>query len=253
MIKLKTKEEIKILRRGGKILNKIINELIEKIRPGISSKELDWMAENLIKKAGGKPSFKNYRPDFAQSPYEATICFSPNNVIVHGVPNSSLIEEGDIVSIDIGMEYDGLFTDMAKTVGVGKITPQATKLIEATKKAMAMAIKAAKPGAHLGDVGFAIESVAKKNGFGVVRQLTGHGVGYSPHESPNVNNFGNKGKGVELKPGLVIAIEPMLSVGSGDIMELSDGSCATDDGCLSAHFEHTVAITDKGNIVITNP
>ncbi len=253
MIQLKSKEEIKILREGGKILNKIIKELEKKVKVGANPKEIDWLAENLIKKYGGKPSFKGYKPSFAKKKYPSTICFSPNNVVVHGVPDSSLLKQGDIVGIDLGMEYKNLFTDMAITIGVGNISEQAKKIIKTTKECLNLAIKYAKKGNHLEDIGYVIENHANKNGFNVIKKLTGHGVGYSPHEEPIVFNFGELGKGLKLEKGLVIAIEPMLSVCSGDVIELSDESFGTKEGCLSAHFEHTIAITDKGNIIITAP
>jgi methionyl aminopeptidase len=252
MVKLKSNEDIKILREGGKILNGIIKELEKRIKSGANPKEIDWLAENLIKKAGGKPAFKGYKPDFAKKKYPSTICFSPNSVVVHGVPDSSLIKEGDIVGIDIGMEYKGLFTDMAITIGVGNISNEAKKIISTTKECLNLAIKYAKGGNNLGDIGWAIETHAKKNGFNVIKALTGHGVGYSPHEEPAVLNFGELGQGMELKSGLVIAIEPMLSACSGAIVELSDGSFGTAENCLSAHFEHTIAITKRGNIVLTD-
>lgn len=253
MVRLKTNEEIKILREGGKILNSIIFELADKVKIGSIPKELDWLAENLIRKAGGNPAFKDYKPSFSNFAYPATICFSPNNIIVHGIPDNTSVNDGDIIGLDIGMEYKGLFTDMAITVAVGKISLQAKKIMNATKKALDLAISASQVGGFLGDIGFVIEEKAKKDGFSVIRNLTGHGVGHSPHELPDVYNYGKKGQGLKLKAGMVIAIEPMLAVGSGDITEQSNGAFSTKEGGLSAHFEHTIAITNKGPIVLTRP
>lgn len=252
MVRLKTNEEIKALREGGKILNSIIFQLAEKIKVGVTPKEIDWLAENLIRKAGGKPAFKNYKPSFSSSVYPATICFSPNDIIVHGIPNSLPVKEGDVIGLDIGMEYKKLFTDMAITVAVGEISAETKKLIKATKKALEMAIAEAQVGNYLGDIGFTIENQAKRSGFKVVKGLTGHGVGYTPHEAPDVLNYGQKGKGLKIEAGLVIAIEPMLSLGSGEMVEKPDKSFSTKEGCLAAHFEHTVAVTEKGPLVITD-
>ena len=251
MVRLKTEEEIKILREGGKILSRIIKDLAEKVKPGVLTKDLDWLAENSILKVGGKPAFKNYKPDFAVRAYPATLCASVNETVVHGIPNNQPLQEGDILSLDLGMEYKGLFTDMAITVGVGKISPQAKKMIEVTRKALESAIKECEVGSSLGDVGYAIERYVRNQGFREIRMLTGHGVGYQPHEDPDVLNFGEAGKGMKLKEGMVIAIEPMISAGSGDVIERYDGSFITKEECLSAHFEHTIAITATGPIVLT--
>jgi methionyl aminopeptidase len=251
VVKLKSEEEIKILREGGKILSRIIKDLAKKVKPGVLTKDLDWWAENSILKVGGKPAFKNYKPDFAVRAYPATICASVNSVVVHGIPNNQPLQEGDILSLDIGMEYKKLFTDMAITVGVGKISSQAKKMIEVTKKTLDLAIQECEVGASLGNVGYVIEKYVRSQGFREVRMLTGHGVGYQPHEDPDVLNFGDAGKGLKLKEGMVIAIEPMISAGSGDVVERYDGSFITKEECLSCHFEHTVAITAKGPIILT--
>jgi len=251
MVKLKTEEEIKILREGGKILSRIIKDVAKKVKPGVLTKDLDWLAENSILKSGGKPAFKNYKPDFAVRAYPATLCTSVNSVVVHGIPNNQPLQEGDILSLDIGMEYKGLFTDMAITVGVGKISPQAKKIIEVTKKALELAIKECEVSSSLGTIGYVIEKYIRSQGFREVRMLTGHGVGYQPHEDPDVLNFGDPGRGLKLKEGMVIAIEPMVSIKSGDVVERFDGSFVTKEECLSAHFEHTVAITATGPVVIT--
>ncbi len=251
MVKLKTEEEIKIIKEGGKILGRILRDLAKKVKPGVFTKELDWLAENYIKQAGGKPAFKNYKPDFAIRAYPATLCASVNSVVVHGIPNSQPLQDGDILSLDLGMEYKGLFTDSAITVGVGEISQQAKKLISVTKKSLDLAIKECKVGSTLGDIGYTIEKYVRSQGMKEVRMLTGHGVGYKPHEDPDVLNFGDPGRGMKLKEGLVIAVEPMVSLGSGDVVERFDGSFVTKEECLSAHFEHTIAITKKGAIILT--
>jgi len=251
MVKLKSEEEIKILKEGGKILGEILRDLAKKVKPGVFTKELDWLAENSIKQAGGKPAFKNYKPDFAVRAYPATLCASVNSVVVHGIPNSQPLQEGDILTLDLGVEYKGLFTDAAITVGVGKISSQAKKLISVTKKSLELAIEQCEVGYTLGDIGYAIEKFVRSRGFKEVRMLTGHGVGYKPHEDPDVLNFGEPSKGMRLKEGMVIAIEPMVSLLSGDVVERFDGSFVTKEECLSAHFEHTIAITAKGPVVLT--
>jgi methionyl aminopeptidase len=251
MIKLKTEEEIKILKEGGHILAKIIKEVAKKAKAGVTTRELDWLAENLIIKNGGQPSFKNYQPDFSINPFPASLCVSVNNVVVHGIPNDYILQNGDVVKLDLGMKYKGLYTDMAITVGIGRISPLAKKLISVTKKSLDLAIKAAQEGKTLGDIGFAIQNYVRSHNFYEIRVLTGHGVGYAPHEDPDVLNYGEPGKGLRLKEGLVIAIEPMVAVDTSDVVELFDGSFATKTGCLAAHFEHTIAITSKGPIILT--
>jgi len=251
MIKLKSEEEIKILKEGGHILAKIIKEVAKKAKAGVATRELDWLAENLIIKSGGQPSFKNYQPDFSLNPFPASLCVSVNNVIVHGIPNDYILQNGDVVKLDLGMKYKGLYTDMAITVGVGKISPLAKKLIHVTKKALDLAIKAAQEGKTLGDIGFAIQNYVRSQNFYEIRVLTGHGVGYAQHEEPDVLNYGEPGKGIRLKEGMVIAIEPMVTIDTSDIIEIFDGSFVTKTGCLSAHFEHTIAITSKGPIILT--
>ncbi len=250
-VRLKSEEEIKTLREGGKILSKIMKELVRKVRPGVLTKELDWLAENLIKKAGGHPAFKNYVPDYASRPFPATLCTSINNVIVHGLPDNKPLREGDIISLDLGLEYKNLFTDMAVTVGVGKISSEAKKIIKVTKRALELAIEASQVGATLGDVGFAIQQYVRSRGFKEVPILTGHGVGYQPHEDPDVLNYGEPHRGMKLHEGLVIAIEPIISAGSGEAVEQMDASFVTREKCLSAHFEHTIAVTAEGPLILT--
>lgn len=252
MIRLKNSQEISILREGGKLLAQIMRKLRQAAKPGVSAAFLDKLAYQLITQAGGRPSFLNYQPDFAFKPFPNSLCVSLNETIVHGIPKETVIlKNGDLVSLDLGMEYKGLYTDHAITFGLGSLSPQEQKLIFATRQALKAAIKAARPGKTLGDIGYAIESEAAKYGFKVIRDLTGHGVGYAVHEEPPVFNFGQPHKGLKIEPGLVIAIEPMLTFTTSEIRELNDGSFQTQDGKKAAHFEHTIAITKNKTIILT--
>jgi len=249
---MKSASEIRILRQGGRRLSIILNKIAKAVKPGISTDELDKLAFNLVNQYGGKPSFLNYRPEFADKPFPKSLCVSINETIVHGIPSKKIIlKQGDIVSFDLGMEYRGFFSDMAITVGVGKIKPECRKLIKITREALKRAIQASKIGNTLGDVGYAIQSYVEKNGFAVIKDLVGHGVGYSPHEEPAVFNFGEPGQGLKLEEGLVIAIEPMVTFKSGEVKEKKDGSFITANREVSCHFEHTIAITKKGPIILT--
>lgn len=254
MIKYKTEEEIAIMREGGKIHAKILKELAKKVKPGIRTGDLDTYAEELINEAGCTASFFGYQPKGARDPFPAALCVSINEEVVHGIPNGDedrLILEGDIVTLDLGVTYKGLITDASVTVPAGKITKEAQELINATKEALEKGISAMRPRGHIGDIGAAILEVAVRHGFGVIEGLSGHGVGYSVHEEPFVPNRAKRGEGPELKPGLVIAIEPMFSLGSRDIKLLSnDYTFITRDKSLSAHFEHTVAVGYDGKVEI---
>lgn len=254
MIRLKTPEEIEILREGGKRLADILSILASKVAPGVSSFELEEVALRLIKEGDDKPAFLGYRPQGAKRPFPAALCFSINEEIVHGIPNEveKIIKEGDIVSLDFGLLHRGLITDAAVTVPAGVIDEQSKKLIETTKTALEHGIAAAKPGNTIGDIGAAISKVVSQSGFTLAENLVGHGVGYKVHEDPFVPNFGIAGRGEKLVPGLVIALEPMVNVGKANNKILSDGyTIVTRDGSRSAHFEHTIAITTKGNIILT--
>ena len=252
MIHLKNKQDIIILQEGGKRLAKVMKVLRRETKPGVSAAFLDELAYTMIKKYGGYPSFLNYQPDFSNRPFPNSLCVSLNDVIVHGIPRKDIIlKPGDLVSLDLGMEYQGLFTDMAITVGLGKIKLEEKRLIETTQKALAVAIKVARPGKTLGDIGYAIENCATKNDFVVIRDLVGHGVGYAVHEDPPIFNYGEKGKGMKIETGLVIAIEPMITFGNGSIKEMSDNSFATLNGKKACHFEHTIAILKNKTIIIT--
>jgi methionyl aminopeptidase len=255
MIKYKTEEEIAIMREGGKIHAQILKEVAKKVKPGVKTGDLNDFAERLIDEAGGTASFLGYQTPDAREPYPAGLCVSINEEIVHGIPNGEndrILFEGDIVSLDMGLTLNGLVTDASVTVPVGKISKEAETLIRATREALEKAIAAMRPRGHIGDIGAAVLEVAQRYGFGVVEGLSGHGVGYSVHEEPFVPNKAKRGEGPELKPGLVIAIEPMLSLGSREIKRLSDGyTYITRDKSLSAHFEHTVAVTKSGIEVLT--
>ncbi|MDO8619838.1 MAG: type I methionyl aminopeptidase [bacterium] len=254
-ITTKTKKEIGILREGGKRLARVLARVSAEVRPGVSSRELNDLAEKLIREGGDIPSFLGYAPTGAKRVYPASICVSVNDEVVHGIPNEGekVLKEGDIVTLDGGLIHEGLFTDSAITVGVGKIDEGAQKLLETTQKALAVGVKAVFAGATTGDVGFAIESFVKPFDYGIVRELAGHGVGYAVHEEPFVPNFGKKGEGAVLKAGMVIAIEPMLNEGGAGVKLAKDGyTYITKDGSRSAHFEHTVVVTENGADILTN-
>ncbi len=253
-IALKTQEEIAILKEGGARHAAILQILASQVKPGVSTLILEEEAQRLIREGGDKPAFLGYQPYGAKRPFPAALCLSINNEIVHGIPNEKerLIQEGDIVSLDLGLIHKGLITDSAITVGAGAIDDEARELLRVTKLALEKGIEAAKPGKKIGDIGYAVNLVARASKFSPAKGLSGHGVGYEVHEEPYVPNVGIQGEGDELVPGMVIAIEPMLNTGKGDIKTLSDGyTIVTKDGSRSAHFEHTVAITETGNIVLT--
>ncbi|MFA6404984.1 MAG: type I methionyl aminopeptidase [Candidatus Paceibacterota bacterium] len=252
MITIKTKEDISILREGGKRHAAILKELAEMVMPGISAGDLNKKADELIAIGGDKSAFLDYQPKGAKRPYPASLCVSINDEVVHGIPNESnkILKEGDIVGIDLGLNHKELFTDMAVTVPVGNIGPELEQLLRVTKEALMAGIKVAKAGKKIGDISNAIQNFAMAHNYGIVEELAGHGVGYSVHEMPYVPNWGEKGKGNILKPGMVLAIEPMFNLGTKNVILDTDGyTYRTADGKMSAHFEHTVVIT-KGNAEI---
>jgi methionyl aminopeptidase len=254
MITIKTKEEIEKLREGGKRLAFILQEVGKAAKPGVSTAELNDLATKLAKEKGDIPSELNYKPKGAKRPYPASICVSINDEVVHGIPNENpkILKEGDIVSLDMCLTHKGLVTDSAITVSVGNIDSVSKKLIEVTKEALYAGIKSAKGNKHTGDIGFAVERVAKANGFSVVEDLCGHGVGYSVHEDPYIPNYGDRGSGDRLKPGMIIAIEPMINEGAKDVFIDKDGyTFKTVDASRSAHFEHTVLITSGEPEILT--
>jgi methionyl aminopeptidase len=253
-ITIKTPEDIEMLREGGKRHAFILKELALMVRPGISTKEIDDRAHALCVEQGDQPSFLNYKPYGARRAYPASVCISVNDAIVHGIPNENpiVLKEGDIVSLDMGVTHKGLITDAAITVPVGAVSSEAKSLLSFTKKALDVGLNACRAGGTTGDIGAAIEDIANKHGYGIVRELAGHGVGYKVHEDPYVPNYGKKGEGAKLKVGMVIAIEPMFNIGGDDITLDDDGyTYRTADGSLSAHFEHTVVVTEKGCEILT--
>lgn len=246
-------KEIAILKKGGKKLAEIMTELQKAAKAGVETRELDTLAQNLILKAGGKPSFLNYKPDKSSKPYPAALCVSINEEIVHGLPGERLIKEGDVVSLDLGLEYSGLFTDMAITFGIGKIEEKKKRLIETTKEALKNAIKEIRPEMKTGDLGNIIQKFAKSRGYNVAKNLTGHAIGRRPHELPHFPNWGEVGEGKLIKENMAVALEPMLCEGKGEIETLPDGfTIKTKDNSLSAHFEHTILVTPNGGEIITN-
>jgi len=255
MIPIKTNEEIKIMRQAGKRLAHILQLLVKSVRPGISTLELDRLAEKLILESGAEPAFKNYQPDTAsgRSGYPATLCVSINQEVVHGIPRADrILKEGDIIGLDCGLKLNGYYSDMAVTIGVGKIKPADQKLIDVTKKSLSLGIKKIKNGVHLGDVSAAIQRYVEKNSFSVVRNLSGHGIGKKLHEEPSILNFGQPATGPILKAGMTLAIEPMVNAGTWKITTASDGwTIITADGQNSAHFEHTILVTKKGAEILT--
>ncbi len=257
MIRLKNKNEIKILREGGQKLAAILHLLKEMVEPGTSTMDLERRAKELIKKSGGRPSFKGYRNSYSKRPFPTALCASINEEIVHApsLPPRYL-KNGDIISIDLGMIYKGLFTDAAFTVAVGAIDEQTQKLVDVTKECLELAINQVRPGNKLFDIARAIQINAETNGFDVVRELVGHGVGYAVHEEPQVLNFVDGDKqplNIKLEPGLVIALEPMVTAVDWRVDTKKNGfTISTKDGSLAAHFEHTVAVTEEGCLVITS-
>ncbi len=247
MVILKTPAEIDAMKEAGRLSAKALRVVGEAVRPGISTLELDALAEEVIRSEGGIPAFKGY------GGFPGTICASVNEEVVHGIPSAKVIlQPGDIISIDTGAIVDGWVGDNAQTFPVGKISPDKKRLLEVTEQSMWAGIGAARPGNHLGDIGFAIQSVAEAAGYSVVREYTGHGVGRDMHEEPSVFNFGRKYTGLELCEGMVLAIEPMVNMGKRKVRSMPDGwLVCTRDGKPSAHFEKTIAITADGPIVLT--
>jgi methionyl aminopeptidase len=255
MIIIKTKEEINIIREGGKHLATVLHKVKEKVAPGVSTKDLDIYAEKLIREMGDSPAFLNYRPEGANTPFPASLCVSINDEVVHGIPNKNrILKEGDIVSLDLGVKHKGLFTDMAITVPVGSVSAQNLKLMQITERALQVGIDAARGGNTIGDIGNSIENFirSQKEKYGIVEVLSGHGVGRAIHEDPYIPNFGKKGTGAKLVPGMVIALEPMINLGTKNVTIDADGyTFCTADRKNSAHFEHTILITDGEPEVLT--
>ncbi|UCE97339.1 MAG: type I methionyl aminopeptidase [Dehalococcoidia bacterium] len=243
---IKSKREIEAMRHVGHIVAKVLEVLKREIKLGMKTKELDSIACKELEKRGARPSFKGYRG------FPASLCVSINNEIVHGIPGERIMDEGDIISRDLGAIYEGFQGDAAVSVILGDGSPQAKKLVEATEKALEVGIEAANNGARLGDISAAIQMYAESRGYSVVREYTGHGIGRQMHEEPQIPNFGRKGEGPKLKKGMTLALEPMLNIGSWRTCVGGDGwVVSTIDGSLSAHFEHTIAITDGKPEILT--
>ncbi|NTV53890.1 MAG: type I methionyl aminopeptidase [Syntrophaceae bacterium] len=246
MIILKSRPEIEKMRKSNAIVAAILEELSRKIRPGVKTIELDRLSEELALKRGARPAFKGYRG------YPYSLCTSVNSEVVHGMPSERELKEGDIVSLDFGILNDGYYGDAAVTVPVGEITPGARKLLKITEEALYKGIAEIKAGNRIGDISSAIQGHVEAAGYSVVRDLVGHGIGKSLHEDPQVPNYGSGGRGIELKPGMVFAIEPMVNEGTYRVEILRDGwTVVTADGKLSAHFEHSVAITENGPVILS--
>lgn len=251
MALLKTAEEIQKIAQAGAILKQVVIKLLPSATAGVSLKDLDALTRRLIAERGAQPAFLGYKPYGARKPYPAAICTSLNDVVVHGPPTARRLAGRDVLKIDLGVKNREYYADTAITVGIGEISEEARKLITATEEALQSAIACATPRHTLGDIGFAVSSCVRKHGFAVVEGLTGHGIGRELHEEPSVFNEGKPGAGLRLQAGMVLAIEVMVSAGSPKIKQLPDDSYATVDGSLSAHFEHTVVITDSEPMVIT--
>ena len=246
MIPLKSEKDLEYLRASGKILSLVLKEVRKIIKPGITTNEIDRLAEDLILENNAQPAFKGYKG------FPASACTSTNQEIVHGIPSGRKLVEGDIVSIDLGVNFCGYFSDSAVTLAVGKIDAKIKKLIEVTKKSLELGIKEVGPGKHLSDISSAIQKYVEDNGFSVVRQFVGHGIGASLHEEPEIPNFGRPGEGPVLVEGMVLAIEPMVNMGTWEAKILSNGwTAVTKDDKPSAHFEHTVAVTKRGYEILT--
>lgn len=252
MAKIKNTEEIKLLRESGKRLAHVLRETAKAVAPGVTTGELNALVERLIAEGGDTAPFKGYTPYGAEYPFPGAICISVNDEIVHGIPGDRVLKEGDVVGLDCGLAHHGLITDSAVSVPVGEVDEEVRILLEKTKEALMAGIRAATCGNRIGDISAAIEAVAKKMNYGNVKELGGHGVGHAVHEEPYVPNWGKAGTGPILKPGMVLALEPMFTLGGSDIMLMPDGyTVVTEDGSYAAHFEHTIVITEGAAEIIT--
>ena len=253
MIMLKSPDEIERMRRASGIVAEILAEVEERVRPGVSTADLDALAEESTYRRGAKPAFKGYVVGGRTFP--ASICISINDEVVHGIPSGQrVLRDGDIVGLDFGVCHEGYFGDAARTVAVGQVSQDARTLMTVTAEALAAGIDAIRPGAHIVDISGAIQDVAERAGYSLVREFVGHGIGRKLHEDPQVPNYRTGGRGVRLSEGLVIAIEPMVNAGSPEVYVRDDGwTAATRDGQLSAHFEHSVAVTAKGPYILSQP
>ena len=246
MIVCRSHGEIETLRRVNQLVGRILAELRAMVSPGVTTQEIDELAERRVREAGAVPAFKGYHG------YPATICASVNEQVVHGIPSRRALVEGDILSIDMGAKLDGFFGDCAVTVPVGRVSPQAASLLKVTEEALFRGIDAVRPGARVSDIGAAVQQHVEAHGFSVVREFVGHGIGTSLHEEPQIANYGPGGRGPRLAEGMVLAIEPMVNLGKAGVKVLGDGwTAVTRDASLSAHFEHTVVVTGEGREILT--
>ena len=246
MIVRKSRAEIDKMAAAGRVVAETIAHVGERLEPGITTGELDKIAEDLIRSRGGVPTSRGYRG------YPAAICISPNEVVVHGIPGAHVVADGDVITIDVGVTLDGFIADSAYTFPVGEVEPEAQRLLETGREALAAGIAQARPGNRVGDISAAVQRLVEGNGFAVVRSLVGHGVGRSYHEDPHIPNFGEPGRGPLLSEGMTIAIEPMITAGGADVYVADDDwTISTEDSSLSCHFEHTVAITAEGPLILT--
>lgn len=247
MIALKSERELGLMRKAGSIVALVLDEMVQMVKPGVSTGELDRFAEQRCRALGSVPAFKGYHG------FPASVCISINEEVVHGIPSPKrILKEGDIVGLDFGVSYQGWYGDSARTVAVGKISEDAQRLMNVTRESLALGIDQCREGKHVFDIGHVIQNYVEKFGYGVVREFVGHGIGRALHEEPQVPNYGPKGKGLALKVGMVLAIEPMINAGGHEVKVLPDGwTAVTVDRSLSAHFEHTVAITENGPEILT--
>ena len=248
MIELKSPREIGLMRRGGHILSEVMDRLRTSVKPGMSTLEIDTDVEEFIRARGAAPAFKGYRG------FPATVCISINEEVVHGIPSAHRhVREGDIVGLDLGCIVEGCYADCAFTLAVGDVPPRVQELLDVTRESLEKGITECRPGRRLSDVSHAIQTHVERHGFAVVRAFVGHGIGRALHEEPQVPNFGDPGRGPQLRPGMVLAIEPMVTMGGWEVKILDDGwTAVTRDGSLAAHFEHTIAVTDSGPEVLTS-
>jgi len=239
MIYIKTREEIELMRESALMVSRALGIVAREVKPGVDGKYLDKLAEEFIRDNGGVPAFKGYRG------FPASLCISINEAVVHGIPTAKALKEGDIISVDCGVKKNGFYGDHAYTFAVGEVKPEVARLIQVTKESLLLGIEQCLSGNRIGDISYTIQQHAEKNGYGVVRELVGHGLGKSLHEDPEVPNYGKRGDGPKLKDGMVLAIEPMINLGTKNVKQLQDGwTIITADGKPSAHFEHDVAIVD---------
>lgn len=248
-VEIKTRDEIALMRDAGRIVSEILDELEKAVAPGVSTWELDQLAEGLIYRKGAKPAFKGYLG------FPSSLCASINHEVVHGIPSKKRkLAAGDLMKLDFGVVYRGYYGDAARTVPVGPVSAQAQALVETTRESLARGIAAVVSGNRVGDIGHAVQSFVEARGFSIVRDFVGHGIGKKLHEQPQIPNFGEPGTGMKLRPGMVLAIEPMVNVGTHQVEILEDDwTAVTMDGKLSAHFEHTVVVTENGPEVLTLP